>query len=226
MKLVFNGFESAFEIEKGVVSTMQIEPGDLFARVVRSVSSGQGEFALEPYSFWNGESREKPNDAVLFVPDPLNLPWDDRSLLNVVVKRMEREFLEDEDLRQAIETATEVLSSKIVGMGLGFESNYGFATDWDFKRYLKSFAFGVTIDESVSYLDNLLNFLSLALDAGCEKVITFVNLKTFLTKNELDRLFEHIFYLKLRVLLLENKVDIYPHDYERKYRVDLDFIEN
>ena len=226
MKLTFGGFKNALKIEKGSVSTMQIEPGNLFARVVRSISSGQGEFAVEPYVFWDGENRLKPSDAVLFVSDPLNLPWDDRSLLNTVVKRMEQEFLEDEDLRQAIEAASEVLSSKILGMGLSFESDYGFAADWDFKRYLKSFAFGVTIDESISYLDNLINFLSLALDAGCEKVITFVNLKTFLTKNELDRLFEHIFYLKLRVLLLENKIDVYPHDHEIKYRIDLDFIEN
>ena len=150
MKLVFNGFENAFGIEKGIVSTMQIEPSNLFARVVRSVSSGRGNFALEPYAFWDGDDRVRPNDAVLFIPDPLNLPWDDRSLLNVVVKRMEREFLEDEELRQAIEAASEVLSSRILGMGLSFESDYGFAADWDFKRYLKSFAFGVTIDESIS----------------------------------------------------------------------------
>ena len=226
MKLVFDGLENSIEINPGIVSTLQIEPSGLFTRVVRSLKSGEGASALEPYGFWKDESLVKPNDVSLFVGDPLDLPWDDRSLMGAIVKRMEQELLEDEELRQAIEAANATLSEKIAQMGMGFDSDYGFANDWDFKRYLKAFAFGATIDETSSYLDNLLKFLSLALDARCEKVIVFVNLKTFLTKNELERLFEHVFYSRLRVLLLENKVDAYPHDHELKYRVDLDFIEN
>ena len=82
------------------------------------------------------------------------------------------------------------------------------------------------MQDSKPLLDNLLNFLSLALDAGCKQAIAFVNLKTFLTQNDLKALFDYVFYSKLTVLLIENKADEVVYDYERKLVVDLHFIES
>ena len=86
--------------------------------------------------------------------------------------------------------------------------------------------FGVAAQEEKTLLDNVLNFLSFALDAGCKKTITFVNLKTFLTENELKVLYDHVFFLKLSVLLLENKKDNMTYDHEHKLTVDLQFLEH
>ena len=71
-----------------------------------------------------------------------------------------------------------------------------------------------------------MNFLSFALDAGCRKTIVFVNLKTFLTKNELQTLYDHVFFLKLSLLLLENKKDTMAYGHEHKLTVDLQFLEH
>ena len=85
--------------------------------------------------------------------------------------------------------------------------------------------FGIGIQIDRPYLDNLISFVSLALDAGCNKILTFVNLKTFLTKSELERFYEYIFFSKIRVLLLENKVDESYYKYEQKNTVDQHFLE-
>ena len=167
----------------------------------------------------------KYTSALLAAPDILNLPWDDRSLMGEVLKRIEREFLEDEDLRRAIELMDSSLAEKLLQLGFGMNSDYGFGLEWDLKRYLKFRGFGVGSRPDESLLDNLLNFLSLALDAGCKKIITFVNLKTFLTKSEVKAFFDYVFYLKMKVLLLENKHDEVVYDYERKMIVDLQFLE-
>lgn len=118
------------------------------------------------------------------------------------------------------------LSSRLLELGMGMNSDYRFGIEWDLKRYLKFRGFGASAQEPQSLLDNLINFLSLALDAGCKKVISFVNLKTFLTENDLKALFEYVFYSKISVLLLENKPDKMVYDYERKMTVDLHFIES
>lgn len=54
----------------------------------------------------------------------------------------------------------------------------------------------------------------------------FVNVKTFLTSNEVKALFDHVFYSKMKVLLLENKRDGNVYDYEWKMIVDLHFLEH
>ena len=226
MRLVFSGFENPLELEAGEASVLQVENGALFARVAGSLRSGCGRYALEPYSFWDEEREVAPKDALLFISDPLSLPWDDRTFLSAVVKRVEREFLEDEDLRMEVEETEGALRRKLELLDMGFNADVGFALEWDLKRYLKLLGFGIAFQEEKTFLDNLLNFLSYALDAGCKKVICLVNLKTFLTKNELEQLYEHIFFLKLRVLLLENKRDDSSYEHERKIAIDLQFLEH
>ena len=225
MRLVLTGLENPVEVVPGFATTLQVENEALFARIARSVTSLQGREAVEPFTLWEGDSEVKPSSALLAAPDILNLPWDDRSLMGEVLKRIEREFLEDEDLRRAIELMDSSLAEKLLQLGFGMNSDYGFGLEWDLKRYLKFRGFGVGSRPDESLLDNLLNFLSLALDAGCKKIITFVNLKTFLTKSEVKAFFDHVFYSKMKVLLLENKHDEIVYDYERKMIVDLQFLE-
>ena len=54
--------------------------------------------------------------------------------------------------------------------------------------------------------------------------------KTFLakpvTKNELEKLYEHVFFLNLCVLLLENKHDSSSYEHEHKLVVDLQLLEH
>ena len=167
MKLVFAGLEHPVELAAGEVAVLQVENSALFARFANSLQSELGSQASEPYSLWDGEEEIKPGDALMVVPDALNLPWGNRAFLTAVTKRVEREFLEDEDLRMRIESAQRAIEGYLNGLSLGFNSDLGFGIEWDLKRYLKFLGFGAVTQEDKPYLDNLLNFLSFALDAGC-----------------------------------------------------------
>lgn len=226
MKLVFSGLETPLELSAGDVAVLQIENSALFTRIVRSLKSGRGRQAMEPYSLWDGDNEVSPSSRLMVITDPLNLPWDDRLLLPAITQRMEREFLEDEDLRLQIEAAERTIESRLNGLSLGFNADFSFGLEWDLKRYLKFLGFGAAAEEDKPHLDNLINFLSLALDAGCNKAIAFVNLKTFLTEKELQELYDHVFFLKLSLLLLENSVDPIQHRNEHKLTVDLHFLEH
>lgn len=105
MKLVFAGLEHSIELAVGETAVLQVENAALFARIVRSLQSGQGRYATEPYTFWNGEVEVKPSSAVMLVTDVIRLPWSERSFVAAVTKRIEREYLEDEELRMQVEAA-------------------------------------------------------------------------------------------------------------------------
>jgi CRISPR-associated protein Csn2 len=225
MRLVIAGLESSLELAPGGCSTLQVENESLFARIALSLASGEGRYAAEPYSFWADDAEVRPKESLLFVKSPLDLPWDDRLLSGEVVKRMEREFLADEDMRQVVEAARKSLSDQFVSLGFGFDSDYALGLEWDFKKLLKFMGFEVTYQQEKSFLDNLLNFLSFASDSGDKRVIGFVNLKNFLTKSEFQVFLQHVFYLKKSVLLLENKRTFDRFEHERKLIVDRDLIE-
>ncbi|WP_418829412.1 type II-A CRISPR-associated protein Csn2 [Paratractidigestivibacter sp.] len=226
MRLVFSGLESPVEVMPGRCSTIEVENQTLFTRIAQSLLSGEGRYATEPFSIWEGEDELRPKDTLLVIDNPLSLPWDDRVFMGSIVKRIEREYLEDEDLRRAVEELQRSIATRMMSLELGMNADLGFSLEWDLKRYLKFMGFGVSYQGSKSFLDNLLNFLSLALDSGDKRVIAFVNLKTFLSKNDFETFLEQLSFLKTKVLLLENKQDVNQYEYEQKRAIDLDFIES
>lgn len=226
MKLVFAGLDEPLELPAGECVTLEVENQTLFTRLVLSLRSLEGRFAAEPYSLWEDDEELKPSETLLVIDSPLSLPWDERVLMGRIIKQMEREFLEDEDLRQVVEGLQVAMDTKLMSIGLGMNADFAFANNWEFKKYLKFAGFGVDYQETRPFLDNLLNFLSLTLDAGDHRVLVFVNLKTFLSKNDFEVILEHVFYQKTRVLLIENKRDEYNYDHEHKRAIDLHFLES
>ena len=126
MRLAFDGLEGAVDFLPGYVSVLQIENGSLFARIARSLDSLEGRFAIEPYTVWDGDREEKPSSVLMMVSDPLHLPWVDRSLIGEVFKRIEREFLEDEELRRVVEKLDSSLAERLMELGFGMNSDYSF----------------------------------------------------------------------------------------------------
>lgn len=226
MKLVFEGLENAVDLQPGTVATLQVENAALFARIARAICAQDGEGPFERYSLWEGDECLSVKNAFLVVSDPLALPWEHRAFMTAITKKIEREILEDEELRREIEWTARALSEKLLALGMGYNSDYVFASEWELQRYLKMMGFGVESQLEKSYIDNLITFLSLALDAGCKQTLVFVNLKTFLTENEFKTFCEYVFYSNLKVLLLENKPDHSTHEYEVKHVVDLQFLES
>lgn len=225
MRLVFEGLERPIDLTPGNPFVLQIETPSLFARFVAALNSLEGRYSVEPYTIWEGEKELNPKGSFLVILSPFSLPWTDRQMLGQVTKRMEKEFVDDEDLRIILERLNHLIESRLLSLTSGLSADYYFGDEWNFGKTLKTLGFRVGQTSDSSLLDELLSFLSLALDAGLKKTIVFVNLKTFLTEKELIQFYEHVFYTKLRVLMLENKQDIKVYEYEQKRTIDLDFLE-
>lgn len=189
------------------------------------MATQEGRYAIEPYSVWNDESEVAPKMATLLISDVFDLPWGDRSLLGEVLKRIEKDLIDDEEARLNLEKVERLLASRLMSLSSGLSADYTFGIEWDLARNLKMLGFGVDAMPGYKLIDNLITFLSLALDSRCQKILVFVNLKTFLTKNELKLFYEHVFYTGTHVVLFENKQDNNSYQHERKYNVDQDFLE-
>lgn len=229
MMLSFAGRDKPLIVEPGYPAVFQVESPGLFAQVVESLFSGDGRCATEQYALWerNGDEWEElpPKDAFLLVPNVFDLPWSDRALAGEIIRRMEADFVADEEFRLRFEKSERDLSAQIMALSNPYSADYSLGVEWDLGKLLKLLGFGIGAEPGAKLIDNLISFLSLALDSRLEKAIVFVNLKTFLTENEVKRLYEHCFFSKRKVILLENKRDGTTYQYERKTVIDLDFLE-
>lgn len=226
MNLVLSGFSEALTLGSDRVSVLEVHNRRLFARICQSLASELDSEALEPYALWDGEERRSSRNCFLFVFNPFELPWSERALMGEVLERVEGMFLAEDDMRQEIETAGRALSERVASLGLRLQSDYSFEVQWEMRKYLKAFDFGVEIDPFDALLDNLIKFLKFASDAAFEKQLVFVNLKNFLEPDEVQEFYRQAVFLELNVLLLENVPDDAVFEYERKMCIDMDFLQS
>jgi len=219
------GLRRPLKFKLAVLLFLQVENQAFFSRLIQAMATQEGRYAIEPYSVWNDESEITPKMATLLISDVFDLPWSDRSLLGEVVKRIEKDLVDDEEARLDLEKTERLLTSRLMSLSAGLSADYTFGIEWDLGRILKMLGFYVDAMPGYKLIDNLITFLSLALDSKCQKILIFVNLKTFLTKNELKLFYEHVFYTGAHVVLFENKQDNNNYQHERKYTVDQDFLE-
>ena len=227
MRLAISGFERELEIIRGVATVLEITDKTLFTRICQSLHSELGAEAIEPYVVWSSEGKKlRPDKALLCVYNPFDLPWNDRLLLKKVLDRLEDILQEDEKIRMSIEGATNSLSRQIEELSLALRSDYAFDVEWNMKDYLNAFDFEIDFDVSDSLLDNLLRFIRLAEDAMFDGVLCFMNLKTFLSRNELEQVYKQAFFSNIRMLLLEGAHDEASLEYENKMLIDQCFFQS
>ena len=226
MRLSLSGFPEMLDLECDAVPVLEIHDSALFARVCQSLYSGLDGEALEPYALWEGEDQRSSRNRFLFVFNPFDLPWSERALIGEVLERLEDMVLSEDEVRQEIEAAGLALSNRVASLGLRLQSDYAFEVQWEMRKYLKAFDFGVEIDPSDKLLDNLIQFLKFASDAAFEKQLVFVNLKNFLTGEEVEEFYRQAIFSKLHVLLLENAPDDATYEIERKMRIDVHFLQS
>ncbi len=227
MKLCFSGFDTPILVDNAAVSVLEVHNRALFARVCASLVSGSGADALEPYTLWDdGDVEIKPGSRFLVVANPLELPWDDKALTGGLAAQLESMAFEDERTRRDIEDAFALLQSQLSQVALKLDSDYTFGINWELKRYLRTYGFGVELVDDEPLIDKLIKFLMLAKDASLKKTLLFVNLKLFLTEKEFDLFAEQVFFAGLSVLLLENARDSSCRGHEKKYTIDQDLLES
>ena len=129
MRLIFSGLERAIKIEPSFAAVLQIENQALFSRIVLSLMKGNNEDSLEPYTLWDSEEKVCFQNQSIFISDPLNLPWENKSLIGEVIKKMERELLEDEIIRTEIESTERLLMTNLMKLGVGLQSQYKFSLE-------------------------------------------------------------------------------------------------
>ena len=226
MIISFEGFEHQIAISPGRPFVLEIHNQMLFARIAESLVLRSGEYGAEAYSVWDDGKEINPNNAFLPVPDVFNLPWDARDLAGNLYQTFQEQQLENEDFRRSIEGHFRQINELIFELSLPLEGNYCFNVEWDLRRYLKAFSFAVDMHAADSIFDKLILFIDHCADMRLSKVLLFVNLKTFLTKDEVEKLYERLFFHETKVLMIENKVDEYCYDKEAKLVIDQDFLES
>lgn len=155
---------------------------------------------------------------LLLVDAPLNIDCNDRKILaklyqNIIDEERTQHHLEKENFDKAyLEYIREICL--LSPLPIIYDERLSLV------ELLKSAH--VMIDHTAgSYVENLWNYIKVMSDLFHIKVFVFVNLKSFLSKQELDLLYTQCFYEQKQLLLIESH-DTPARTDEIKYIIDVD----
>ncbi len=205
------------EMSEEKVSVLVIENPVVMREILQELeeqlqgNSGEGILSIdyEPVSIAKN---------LFLINDPLNIDCNDRKILTRlyqnIIDEEKTQYCEGKDNfdRAYLEYLREICLLSPLPLVYDEKLNLG--------ELLKSAH--VTIDYTTgSYVENLWNFIKAISDLFHVKVFAFVNLKCFLSEQELDLLYKQCFYEKKQLFLIESHDTPFRKD-EKKYIIDAD----
>lgn len=200
MRLVYADFNLAFELRENEAMVVIIENQHLFAEIVNELiqqCAGQdGGFVLSDSDKIKTISKE-----MQFIMNPFLIDCNEKKIIQKLYQEIELVALEE-----YIEYMSSVHSEIINCLDKLFAAVpyvVSYNIDQNIPSLLK--AYNVQIDAAAeNLLEKLINYLRVLNQLCHIHVIGFVNLKTFLSDEEVMQLYEFAFYQKIQLILFEN----------------------
>jgi CRISPR type II-A-associated protein Csn2 len=225
MKMVFEKFESSIELKPASVNVLRFEDKNLFSRCVYSMQQLFPANCPEPAYFFEDEKELKSKDVLFVVGDVVFFDLNDKSIIAAALKKVSAMFVEDELARNFAAQHNEMIVEVVADMFNQLSGNYDLADDWDSSKYLKAMGFCVDESNINSLADKISQLLYLSADLMPKKVITFVNLMTYLTEEQCASFCQQVKALDLTVLLYEIGESFLSEYFDNGIFVDANYLE-
>ena len=221
MKLVHSDLQMQLNCTENEVIVWVIETPKRLRTYVKELwyqtEGGEGERVLSE----NGKSFDVAKQ-IEFILNPLDIQVNEKRCWNKVCSQLkELAFAEEHYIK------TQQLFSKIYEYFFGLEQDcemdFSCGEEIDFIQLLK--ATGIKLEEcNENLVEHLAQYIKAVAKLLKKKVIVFVNLSTFLEKQEIEQLMQQAFYLKVYVILIESKeIDLAIS--KKSYIIDKDSCE-
>lgn len=199
MKLVYPEYDLKMELQENQVFILSVENQRAFSKMVydlwHQVNGGDGGFILSE------EEKIKSISSLLeFIVNPFSVDCNDRKILSKLYKE-----LQEIAGASALQSLGEVNRAVLQFLDhLEMESPYSlhYELETDFIALLKSY--DVKLEAaSESFLENIVNYMRILHQLGGKEIVVFLNLKQYVTQDELQQLYQFAFYEKIYILILE-----------------------
>lgn len=225
MKIVFEHLESSLTLVNDMVNVMRFADSALFSRCALSLAQGFSAESLEPAHIFENDIELKAKDVFTFAGDLLVLDLDSRDMAALANRKLISMFVEDDNvLRDAgnINCQMEALFETQLHQ---LDGDYYFKDEWDAGKYMKALGFGIDTSLDVTLFDKSLHYLKLAADLFPSKILVFVNLNTYLRKEQYEQFCKQAVANDLTMLLYETGNSSLFEDFENGIFIGMDYLE-
>ena len=202
MKLKFDYLDSLLEIDDDTVISLEINNKGYFYRTVNNfLTLNNGDIPSE--IFISNDDLEEINlsNKIFVVIDYFNFDLLFSKYNNSIIKLIAEDVNDDNRLKLVnnYKKMIDNFNSVFTNIDLPIQFN----KDFSIEQIIKFLKPSIILKESL--LENLLLLIDLEKSLNIHKVIVFINLKQFLTKEELIELYKYSIYNKINVILIDSQ---------------------
>lgn len=217
MKIKVNYLENIIQLNDEKVLSIEIENKNYFYRLISNLYSIINSEIVEEITVYDNEDKELniSNKIKLFI-NFFNFEFDSKKYTNDINKYIINEMDENDKINllksynKLIETFIKILNKSDLPLQI--------LEDITVDNIIKNLK--LTINSKNSLLDNLMLLIELEKTLKTNNLLIFVNLKQYLTNQELIELYKYAIYNKIKILMIDSQSYGGTLDYENKLIID------
>lgn len=193
-------FDNVIKLEDDFVVSIEIENKNVFYRFIKDFYEISYGNVLEEVKFFNQDMKELNSSVKVQVfSNYFEIDFDSKKISNALLKYV-YENISDIDRQYIIKSQQKLIDiyNKILNeLDLPLNVNSDISVE-AISKYLK-----ISINKPLTLLDNLFLLIDLERELKINELLIFVNLKSYLSKDELIELYKYSIYNKVKILLVD-----------------------
>lgn len=222
MNIKLNYLDNDISVSDEYIRILEIESKEYFYRVINDFNNIQNGNVLEDLYIYNSDLSEiNLSNKLNLVIDYFNMDFNKKSNLLKLNKYIESRVLEKEKLllSDLYKKIYKLFSNIVEEIELPIIIDDSYSVS-DFIKLLE-----FKISNKNNLLDNLFLLIDVTKTFNLDKLLVFVNLKQYLSDEDLIEFYKYVIYHNCDVLLIENVLYKKLIEYEKKLIIDCDLVE-
>lgn len=202
MKLEIKYLDNDIDIKENEVYALEVENKNYFYRIVRDLHNISNNNIVDDIYLSDDNNNEINyfNKFKIFI-DFFDFNFDSKKITNDIIKYLNKNI--------SIEVKDSILNqyNKIIKLYKKELNNIDIPlmieTETDSDNITKSLKISIEVKQNL--IENLLLLIDIENILGTKDILIFVNLKQYLTKNELEELYKYTIYNEVSILLIDSQ---------------------
>lgn len=199
MKLAYSTYEIVLELEENKVNVLVIENPSEFTEIICELNEqceGQeGNFILSEKNKILNISK-----SISFIKEPFSIDCNNRKILTKLYQEIERENLMDCGIEQQEFGKAYIMYMTKLCQRSDFDLT--FLEKPELQDILKIAEMKIDV-QAQSMLEKIIEYIKISSGLLKQNIFIFLNLKLFLTEQEIGELYKECFYRKVHLILIE-----------------------
>lgn len=216
MNIIVSYFDNTIIVNDDFINVIEIENKRYFYRFVSDLNKIIHEGYSDCINFFDKDNELNMNNKIKLFVDVFNLGLESKKY-DKDINRVINESISNEDkdniiskYKNLVRTYNKVLNN--IDLPLVIDSN---CIIEDITKFMK-----ISINGTNELLDNLLLLIDLEKVLNTKNILIFINLKQYLTKDELNELYKYSIYNHIKIILIDSQSYGCSIDYEKKFIID------